>query len=132
MKAIARELSSLAASRPGQGAVQPAHGKRRSSPPVHSGERWLEVQPSSRIAGEKLAALEPGGAPDRPIDVPSASTVEVHAKSEPCLRCGGACRVAEHTAETLDEKRLRVVTLACAQCGARRALFFRILQPSLN
>jgi hypothetical protein len=81
---------------------------------------------------EKLAALEAGGAPDRPIDVASASTVEVHARGEPCLRCGGSCRLADHTAETIGDRRLRVVTVVCPQCGARRAWYFRILHESVN
>jgi hypothetical protein len=49
---------------------------------------------------ERLAALEPGGAPERPIDLTSASEVEITARSMPCPRCGGEVRVDEHTAET--------------------------------
>jgi hypothetical protein len=84
------------------------------------------------VQREKLAALEAGGGPDRPVEVTSASAVEVHARNEPCLRCGGACRAADHAAETLGEKRLRVVTTVCAQCGARRTWYFRIVRETLN
>lgn len=75
----------------------------------------------------KLAALEPGGAPDRPIDVESASTIEVHASSTPCASCGEhGVRVEEHTAETIGERRLRVVRVLCPRCGVRRDVFYRI------
>jgi ribosomal protein S27AE len=84
------------------------------------------------VQREKLATLELGGSPARPIEVSSASLVDVRAKSELCLRCGGSCRLAEHTAETIDSRRLRVATVECAQCGARRAVYFRIVQPLLS
>lgn len=75
----------------------------------------------------KLAALEPGGAPDRPIDVESASTIEVHAQSTPCASCGNhGVRVEEHTAETIDERRLRVVRVKCPRCGVTRPVYYRI------
>lgn len=75
----------------------------------------------------KLAALEVGGAPDRPIDVESASTIEVHAASIPCASCGEqGVRIEEHTAETIDDRRLRVVRLRCPRCGVRRDVYYRI------
>ena len=75
----------------------------------------------------KLAALEPGGAPDRPIDVESASTIEVHARSSPCASCGNhGVRVEEHTAENIGERRLRVVAVMCPRCGVRRDVYYRI------
>lgn len=87
----------------------------------------------------KLAALEPGGAPDRPIEVTSASIIEPHASSMPCAACGAqGLRVDEHVAVTLaDEgggpggstptaRRLRVVHVNCQRCGTRREVFFRI------
>ena len=75
----------------------------------------------------KLAALEPGGAPDRPIEVTSASIIEPHASSMPCAVCGAlGARVEEHIAVTLEERRLRVVHLSCPRCGTRREVFFRI------
>jgi hypothetical protein len=75
----------------------------------------------------KLAALETGGAPDRPIDVESASTIEVHASGTPCASCGShGVRVDEHTAATIDERRLRVVHVRCPRCGVERDVFYRI------
>lgn len=86
---------------------------------------------------ERLAMLEPGGAADRPIEVVSASEVEVHARSMPCPVCGGAVRVEEHTAETVTlggggapaiAARVRVATVACVVCRRRRRVFFRLGQ----
>ena len=80
---------------------------------------------------EKLALLDPGGTPERPIDVTTAAVIEPHARAEPCLRCGErAARVAEHEAREIDGSRLRVVRIACPRCGAGRTLYFRIVQPS--
>ena len=75
---------------------------------------------------EKLARLEAGGSPARPIDVESASQVEAHALGMPCLRCDGAQRLLEHAAEVVDGARLRVVRMQCARCGTRRDAWFHI------
>lgn len=81
----------------------------------------------------KLATLEVGGAPERPIDVESASTIEVHAQSTPCASCGEhGVRVEEHTAETIAERRLRVVKVKCPRCGVRRDVYYRIAAPMLS
>jgi hypothetical protein len=77
-------------------------------------------------AREKLARLEPGGSPERPIALESASQVEVHAGSLRCARCDGALRVDEHLARTLGDQRLRLVRLVCPRCGARRDAWFRL------
>jgi hypothetical protein len=81
----------------------------------------------------KLAALEAGGAPDRPIEVTSASIIEPHASSMACAACGSVgVRVEEHVARstpataTEPERRLRVVHVQCQRCGTRREVFFRI------
>lgn len=81
----------------------------------------------------ELAALEAGGAPERPIDVESASTIEVHASSTPCASCGEhGVRVEEHTAETIDDRRLRVVRVMCPRCGLRRVVYYRITPTLLS
>jgi hypothetical protein len=78
-------------------------------------------------ARTKLAAMEAGGAPDRPIDVESASVVEPHAASLSCGACGGSVRVTEHAAMTTDDaRRLRVAHVRCTRCGVARAIYFRI------
>jgi hypothetical protein len=81
----------------------------------------------------KLAALEAGGGPDRPIEVSSASIIEPHASSMACPACGSpGVRVEEHVAVTLDAgegepaRRLRVTRVICPRCGVRREVFFRI------
>lgn len=75
---------------------------------------------------ERLARVEPGGCAERPIQVESASQIEPHATAMACLRCDGPNRLVEHTAETVEGERLRVVRLACSHCGARREVWFRI------
>ena len=83
------------------------------------------------VQREKLSRIEPGGTPDHPIDVSTAAVVEPHARSLPCPRCGdGQARVDEHTAEEIDSQRRRVVRTTCPRCGARRATYFRIVQPN--
>jgi hypothetical protein len=77
-------------------------------------------------ARERLATLEPGGAPGLPIDVHSASQVEVRALGTPCLRCDGPYRLDEHTAEQVGGHRVRIVRLHCGHCGAHRVMYFRI------
>ncbi|MGH7438031.1 MAG: hypothetical protein ACRENE_20305 [Polyangiaceae bacterium] len=82
---------------------------------------------------ERLAALEAGGTPSRPVEVQSAAQVEPHALAAACLRCGASNRLAEHAAVADDEGQLlRVARLRCAQCGAGRAIWFRITPRTLN
>jgi hypothetical protein len=71
---------------------------------------------------ERLARLEQGGSPERPIVVSSASVIETHARSMPCPQCDGALRVDEHAAN----EGLREVHVQCVTCGARRTLYFRM------
>ena len=77
-------------------------------------------------AKEKLARLEPGGEPSRPIEVPSASVIELRAESYRCARCDGELRVHEHRAG----HGVREVELRCKGCGTRRVLWFRVTAPS--
>ena len=70
----------------------------------------------------KLARLEPGGTPERPIEVTSASVVEPHALGLPCAACGDPTRLDEHSATG----GLRVAHVRCTRCGVRREIFFRI------
>ncbi|HEX8795709.1 MAG TPA: hypothetical protein VF765_32390 [Polyangiaceae bacterium] len=83
---------------------------------------------ASLVAGrERLARLGPGGTAALPLDVESASQIEVRAESTPCLACQGPNRVDEHTAERIDGHAVRVVRVHCHHCGARRVLYFRVL-----
>ena len=81
---------------------------------------------------ERLARLEVGGAPDRPLPVESVAQIEVMAMSRPCPLCQGNVRLVEHAAETVDGVRLRVVRIACTLCGVLRARYFRLDEPALH
>ncbi len=81
---------------------------------------------------EKLASLEAGGAPDRPIEVVTSSVIEGYAASMPCARCTQPVRVVEHTAETIGGARVRVVRVQCSSCGTTRPVYFRIVSALPN
>ena len=88
-------------------------------------ERREAARDAEKLARARLelAALEPGGAPDRPIEVTSASTIEPRASSMPCAACGAmGVRIDEHA--VVDD--VRVVRLNCQRCGTRRDVFFRV------
>ncbi|MDP9003049.1 MAG: hypothetical protein M3O46_23405 [Myxococcota bacterium] len=99
--------------------------KRSSSPRAL---RRADARAADKLARdrERLARLEPGGDPARPLDVESASQVEPHALALVCVRCSGSTRLEEHAAVTVEHERLRVARLACPQCGAHREVWFRI------
>jgi hypothetical protein len=77
---------------------------------------------------QRLAALEPGGAPDRPIPVPSSSVIPVRARAQPCPLCGGSLRLDDETAESAT---LRATHMSCMRCGVARRLWFVISGPPL-
>jgi len=79
-------------------------------------------------AGLRLAALETGGAADRPIVARTASVIEPQASSLPCAACGASARVEEHRADVA--LGLRVVRVRCSSCQVARDLYFRITQPN--
>ena len=81
---------------------------------------------------EKLASLEPGGSPERPLEVTTASLVEPRALAHRCLRCDNASRLVDHDAVLHDDRLLRVVTLRCDRCSAERTLYFRVVAALLN
>jgi hypothetical protein len=81
---------------------------------------------SFMAARERLASLEPGGTPEYPLNVESASQIEVRALSMPCLRCDGPYRLDEHTVEPFGRRQIRVVHEHCGHCGARRTVFFQV------
>jgi len=80
----------------------------------------------ARDAATKLYALEPGGSPERPIELASPAQVEIEAESRRCPRCDGALRCEAHEVVLHEGLRLRKAGLACRACGARWARFFRI------
>jgi ribosomal protein S27AE len=77
---------------------------------------------------ERLARLGPGGSADRPIAVRSPSQVDVIAERTPCPLCGASLRLVEHGAA----RGLRVARVACAACGVKRALWFRLERAHLH
>lgn len=81
---------------------------------------------------ERVARREPGGAPDRPLVIDSPVLVDVRAVAKPCVFCDGSLRLDAHTAEVVEGVRLRVASVACTQCGARRSVYFRLAGPSVH
>ena len=79
-------------------------------------------------AREALAQLEPGGAAERPLVVPSASVIEMRALALGCARCGGELKLEEH--EALGG--LRRVRARCRACGARRDVWVRLAERMLS
>lgn len=75
---------------------------------------------------ERLALRSTGGSPRRPIAVETPTQVEPISQGTSCPLCEGALRLEHHAAETHDGLRLRVAHVRCAQCGTRRALYFRL------
>jgi hypothetical protein len=104
---------------------------KRLSPRAERRQRGRAADKVAR-GRERLASLEPGGGPRLPVEVESASQIEPHALSMLCLRCGGPNRLVEHAAETVQGERLRVVRMACARCGATRAVWLRIASRLLS
>jgi hypothetical protein len=100
--------------------------------PSPRAERRAQERATEKVVRdrERLARLEAGGAPERPIDVESTSQIEPHALGMACLRCDGRNRLDEHAAVTVRDERLRVARMTCARCGARREVWFR-LAPNL-
>lgn len=81
---------------------------------------------------ERLAAREPGGAPDRPIEVDTPAVIDVMAEQKTCPLCQGGLRLLEHAAETIDGERLRVAHVTCTSCGIPREIYFRLTVSMLN
>jgi len=77
---------------------------------------------------EQLAALQPGGSPQRAIRVVSAAVIEPRAAKTPCPHCGGFYRIDEHTAV----RGLRRADVTCRHCSVPRTLWFRIVDPHPN
>ena len=80
-------------------------------------------------ARERLAALVPGGARDRPIIVASAAVIEPRVKRLACPHCAGEYRIHEHERAASSVRR---VDVACRQCSAPRSLWFRLVPREAN
>jgi hypothetical protein len=100
--------------------------KRKLSPRAERRAHAREAEKAARDR-ERLARIEAGGSHERPVEVQSASQIEPHALAFACLRCNGPNRLDEHAAVTVDDQRLRVVRMTCPRCGAKRAVWFRLV-----
>ncbi|HEU4410956.1 MAG TPA: hypothetical protein VFS43_37230 [Polyangiaceae bacterium] len=108
-------------------------GPKKPSAP--RAERRAAQRSSDKLARqrERLWALEPGGSPGRPLEVPSASLVESRALALPCLRCGAAeARLDEHAAASAGGHILRTLRTHCGRCGAPRTLYLRVVPAGPN
>jgi uncharacterized C2H2 Zn-finger protein len=96
--------------------------------------RRAALRASDKLAQkrERLFLLEPGGTPERPIDVEASSVVEPRAAALECPRCQVAFRVEAHRAPSSPGMRLREAEVSCPRCGGRRSIWFRLAGDSLN
>jgi hypothetical protein len=81
---------------------------------------------------ERLAALEPGGTPDRPIAVETPAVIEAQVADQPCIQCTGRLRVDEHAVDVHGGVHLRVVRARCLGCGTPRVRWFKVEPPRPN
>ena len=101
-------------------------------PPRPRAARRAAAQATRRAVErvEKLGAQLPGGDPEQPLRVSSASVIEVRARGARCLVCDGELELRAHASEADAEGDLRRVELACRACGRPRRLWFRV-EPAL-
>lgn len=94
-------------------------------------QRRIEARVAQKLVRdrEKLFALLPGGSRERPIEVDSASVIEVRVEALPCPQCEGHYRLREHVSIASG---LRRVDVTCRQCSASRSLWFRIVSSEPN
>ncbi len=107
---------------------------RRKPPERARTARRAALRAADKLAAqrERLFSLEPGGTPERPIEIESPSVVELRASALACPRCEVAFRVEAHRAPSSPGMRLRQAEVVCPRCGAHRSIWFRLVGPSLN
>jgi hypothetical protein len=75
----------------------------------------------------RLAVELPGGAPERPTEVASASTIETRARAMPCIQCAATeLELRADRATSTARGVLRELAMVCRQCHATRAVWFRV------
>lgn len=84
------------------------------------------------VKREALARHEPGGAPERPISVQSASEITANARNRSCPLCDGTLRVLDHRATTVQGRRLRIVEVQCEGCSHRREIYYEVAERLLS
>ena len=92
-------------------------------------EHRMRTAQRVELARERLAALSPGGSPDRAIPVVSAAVIEVRAGAMACPHCTGSYRILEHSRPVPGARRVDVV---CRRCSTPRTLWFRIVDRAPN
>jgi len=105
---------------------------KRQKQPRTSARAMARAQQRLIADREKLFLLEPGGTPEHPREVGSASAIEPEARSTRCPTCTGDLVVDEHVAVTERGMRLRDVRVRCRHCGKRRSLWFKITTLAPN
>ena len=76
---------------------------------------------------ERLAAELPGGSPEQPIDVASASVIETKARAIACIQCEATeMELRGDHAMSTARGVVREVTMVCRQCHAPRVVWFRV------
>jgi hypothetical protein len=78
---------------------------------------------------ERAATRLPGGDPEWPLEVASASVVEVRARGTACVQCGGTLDLRGERASSTPRGVLREMELVCRRCHAPRTLWFRVAPP---
>ncbi len=113
---------------------RPCHTEVVASKKRPRARRRASAQAARRLAAdrERLAALEPGGSPERPLEVESASIVEPRAVDLGCLHCDAVPRVEAQDAVRVDDRVLRRVRLRCRACGAEREVWVRIVGRAVH
>lgn len=104
-----------------------------SPPRPRRKRREQEREIRKRVRRTEQAARDlPGGSPDLPIDVASASVVEGAARATPCIQCGGDLELRGDGATSTGRGVLREIALVCRRCHAPRTLWFRIAPVGAN
>lgn len=81
----------------------------------------------------RVEQASPGGRPGAPIQLTSASEVEVAATARPCPLCGESLRVVAHEAiEHATAGRLRIARVICRACRSEWSRYYRLGAPALN
>jgi len=78
---------------------------------------------------ERLAALLPGGSPERPIVVAFTAVIEPRVLRMSCVHCGGEYRLHDHERPAPGVRR---VDVGCRQCSAPRSIWFRLVPREPN
>ena len=74
----------------------------------------------------KLADLEDGGTPERPIAAATPSVIESKTATKACPLCGGGVVITGHDVVQREGHSLRAVRAKCKLCHVERTTYFEI------